>query len=120
MDIEGGEFEWLQSLNSSHMNNIAQMVIEFHNVTKAQLSLFENINKTHTLVNFHGNNCCDLQEKSILDIDIPKVFECLYINNKYLTLPLQLNKQTIPLPFDTANITDKPDIIISTPPFVNK
>ena len=120
MDIEGGEFEWLNSLTTSHMNNIAQMVIEFHNLTKQQLSIFENINKTHTLVNFHGNNCCGLQDKSNFDFDIPKVFECLYINNKYLTLPLELNKLTIPLPLDSANLSNQADITINTAPFVNK
>jgi len=37
MDIEGSEFDWLNSLNSEHMNNISQMVIEFHSITKDKL-----------------------------------------------------------------------------------
>ena len=126
MDIEGGEFEWLNSLTPSHMNNIAQMVIEFHFVqpygpvlTKEGLSLFENINKTHTLVNFHGNSWAGIQDESYLGFKIPSVPECLYINNKYLKLPLELNKLPIPLPLDQSN-SSGPDIVIEYPPFVNK
>jgi hypothetical protein len=30
MDIEGAEVDWLHSLNESHLNKLAQIVIEFH------------------------------------------------------------------------------------------
>jgi hypothetical protein len=118
MDIEGGELDWLNSLNSEHMNNISQMVIEFHSITKDNLPLFEKINQTHIQVNFHGNNCCSTNTD--LGFIIPNVFESLYINRKYITAELPLNKETIPLNIDQPNIASNPDIIIDTPPFVNK
>lgn len=30
IDIEGGEFSWFQSLSKSQMDNISQMLVEFH------------------------------------------------------------------------------------------
>lgn len=110
MDIEGGEYEWLNSLTPTHMDNIAQMVIEIHfshpfaeAMTKEGLKLFENINKTHTLVNFHGNNHGGIQDASYLGFGLPQASEFTYINNKYITLPLELNKLPIPLPLDQSN-----------------
>ena len=127
MDIEGGEFDWLNSLTTDHMNNISQMVIEFHFIqpygtplTKERLSIFKNINKTHTLLNFHGNNNAGIQNKDYLGYEIPAVFECLYVNKKYITKDLELNNELIPLPLDQVNNKSLSDIHIDYPPFVNE
>ena len=119
MDIEGSEFDWLNSLNSDHMNNISQMVIEFHSITKDKLELFEKINKTHIHVNFHANNNENQPYTSDLEFKIPKVFESLYINRKFINNTLPLNKEIIPLALDQPNNTSFPDLIVDTPPFVN-
>ena len=119
MDIEGGEFDWLNSLNSEHMNNISQMVIEFHSITKDNLPLFEKINQTHIQVNFHGNNNETINSTSNLGFKIPNVFESLYINRKYISSELPLNKEIIPLKDDQVNNPSQPDLIIDNPPFVN-
>ena len=33
MDIEGGEYPWLLSIDSNKLNKIKQIVIEFHGIT---------------------------------------------------------------------------------------
>ncbi len=115
MNIEGGEYEWIESLTSEHINKMDQIVIEFHHVTHKP-NVLEKINQTHYLIHFHGNNCCGVIENN--GIDIPTVFQCTYIHKKYITSP-ELNTDVIPGPLDSNDI-EGDDIMIDYPPFVLK
>jgi hypothetical protein len=118
MDIEGGEIPWLHSLNNGQLNKFNQIVIEFHDpFTDKEVDIFNKINKNHTLVHFHANNCCGVRNhKGVL---IPNIFECTYIHNKFFTSPRQLNKDKIPSPIDMKNLLHNDEIYINHRPFVN-
>jgi hypothetical protein len=118
MDIEGGEIPWINSLNENQMNKFVQIVMEFHNpFSENELAVFKKINKTHLLVHFHANNCCGV--RNIKGTYIPNIFECTYINKKYLNLPYELNKNIIPSDIDMKNVLSNDEIIINYKPFVN-
>ena len=117
MDIEGFENNWLQILTSEQLNKFNQMVIEFHFVYDFE-NVFDKINKTHTLLHFHVNNCCQ-PLKNHKGVDIPDVFECTFINKKFINNELNLNKEILPTPIDMVNVLSHPNVIINHPPFVN-
>lgn len=64
MDIEGAEYEWIDAMESRHLNKIKQFVVEFHSFDRENPELFmnwkclEKLTKTHDLVHIHGNNFC--------------------------------------------------------------
>ena len=117
MDIEGYEILWLESLNDNQLNNISQIAIEFHTpFTKKEEDVFKKLNKFFVLLHFHGNNNADFTEYK--GIQIPNVFECTYINKKYIDFPLGLNDEIIPSKYDAPNDSRKNDLIIDYPPFV--
>jgi hypothetical protein len=118
MDIEGGEIPWVESLSEEQINTFAQIVMEFHNpFSQREISVFDKLNKNHILVHFHANNCCGTRvHKGVI---IPNIFECTYIHRKYVTTPLELNKEPIPSPIDMKNVIHKSEIAIQHPPFVN-
>ena len=117
MDIEGGEIPWIKSLSDEQMNKFEQIVMEFHfPFSEKEVDAFEKINKNHYLIHFHGNNCCGvIKHHGVL---IPNVFECTYLHKKYFKETPELNKELIPSKLDIKN-TDKDEICIDYPPFVN-
>jgi hypothetical protein len=118
MDIEGGEIPWLHSLNNDQLNKFDQIVMEFHSpFTQKEIGIFDKINNNHTLIHFHGNNCCGSRNHK--GVSIPNIFECTYIHNKFFTSPRKLNKDNIPSPIDMKNVLRNDEIYISHPPFVN-
>jgi hypothetical protein len=118
MDIEGGEIPWLHSLNNDQLNKFDQIVMEFHNpFTDREVDVFNKINKNHTLIHFHGNNCCGSRNHK--GVSIPNIFECTYIHNKFFTSPRELNKEKIPSSIDMKNVLRSDEIYINHRPFVN-
>ena len=137
IDIEGHEFRLLLFLiDNNYMNKIKQLVVEIHTPADIQMfpeyfsglsdiknenmfELLNNINKTHTLVHFHGNNGCNTQV--IDNIKLPHVFECTYIRNDFMKEQDKI-KNIIPLPtsLDMKNIINKQDFYIDYYPFCNK
>lgn len=120
MDIEGGEIPWIESLTYEHLNKFVQIVMEFHfPFSERENKIFEKLNQTHLLVHFHANNYVGLQ--NIDGINIPQVFECTYVNKKYLINDnYQLNTDLIPSDIDMNNDTRCGDISIDWEPFVHK
>lgn len=120
MDIEGAEIPWLKCLSDEQMQKFSQIVMEFHfPFTEEEIEIFKKINKNHVLFHFHGNNCPAgvINHKGVI---IPNVFECTYVNKKYIDmLNLELNSDNIPTQIDMPNCGG-PDIFIDYPPFVNK
>lgn len=118
MDIEGGEIPWVKSLSTEQIDKFDQIVMEFHHpFSDREVEVFDKINKNHTLVHFHGNNCCGTRKHK--DVEIPNVFECTYLHNKFFTSPRELNTQSIPSSLDMKN-TGNPEILIDHVPFVHK
>jgi hypothetical protein len=84
MDIEGSEFECLHSIESSILNNIEQLVIEFHlgySNINFFYSILQKIDQTHKVIHIHGNNCCGLNA-----VGLPNVLEVSYINKNICNL----------------------------------
>jgi hypothetical protein len=117
MDIEGHELEWIKILTSEQLNKFSQMVIEFHFAFEYE-NIFDKINKTHYLLHFHANNCCHplVNHKGV---NLPKVFECTFVNKKHINKKLNLNKENLPTKLDMPNIANGPDFYFNYKPFVN-
>ena len=122
IDIEGAEVPWLDMLSNEQINKFNQMVIEFHfyeppyyhNFYKCDV--FQKLNKTHTLLHFHSNNCCGVEEYE--NTNFPRVFECTFVNKKLLN-KVTVNERNLPTDLDMVNLGGG-DILIDYPPFVNK
>lgn len=112
MDIEGGEYPWLLSIDSNKLNKIKQIVIEFHGITNNswgcnyndKVKCLEKLSNTHYIIHAHGNNYGPVVN------NIPDVIELTYVNKNYFNSTPELN--TLPLPIvnldypNNSNITD--------------
>ena len=120
MDVEGAEWSFLSTISSEILSKFDQMVFEFHfmtqpkdiNLMNATLACLNKINKTHSLVHLHANNC---GSTLILDDKIlfPDVLELTYVktsnyelvDDENICLPIALDQsnngvtQDIPLGF---------------------
>jgi hypothetical protein len=120
MDIEGGEYSWVRSLTTDHLNKFEQITMEFHapfyyGISRG-MEIFTKLNKTHRLIHLHPNNVAGTS--SYNGVIIPNIFEGTYLHKKYFKTVL-LNTDVIPGPLDMKN-TDQPEIKISYPPFVHR
>jgi len=132
MDIEGHEFKILPTFfENNYINKIKQLVVEIHSPSDIELypnyfaglshiknddmfELFKNINKTHSLIHFHANNCCAMN--TIGGISIPHVFELTYIRNDFIQEKI-LNNERLPTNLDMKNDIEKPDYNLSGFPY---
>jgi hypothetical protein len=123
IDIEGGEYPWLLSLNEELLHNFKQIVIEFHGITddgwntpyNDKVKCLEKLEKTHYIVHAHGNNYGPVVNK------IPDVIELTYVNKKHFTSVPELNSQQLPIQdLDFRNGWGRDDIDLNFPPFVNE
>ena len=100
MDIEGGEYQWIKSVSEEMLQNIKQIVIEFHDICddnhgfifQDKIKCFEKLNKTHYVAHIHANNYAP-----ILFNAIPIVIELTYINKRYFKHKPELNKHFLPI-----------------------
>ena len=105
MDIEGHEFNWLNSLSKDQMKKIKQLVIEFHYPLAHQQKwdMLKKLTDTHYLIHLHPNSGCGFTKGRLSgqerDIIIPHVFECTYILKE---IP-QLSDEEIPGILDRKN-----------------
>ena len=116
MDVEGAEWSFLSTVTSETLNQFDQMVFEFHDLTKpkdqsvmnATLACINKINKTHSLIHLHANNCGSLL---ILDDKIlfPDVLELTYVRTSNYELVDDENI-FLPIPIDQPNNKDAQEI----------
>ncbi len=120
MDIEGGEFDWLDSLTTCHLRRIAQLVIEFHNVrTLGRWDLLQRLAETHRLVHLHPNNYAGASGGGFVgSVFVPDIFECTYVR-KDLIDPVSFNHRVFPHPLDQKNVPQQSDLILSGPPYTS-
>jgi hypothetical protein len=122
MDIEGGEYPWIQSLSEEQLRRFGQIVIEFHGITNdgwgclydEKMRCLAKLANTHYIVHAHGNNSSHVYN------NIPDVIELTYINkNLFLTPP---EKNTVQLPMygiDFPNNSSVGDYNLNFYPFVS-
>lgn len=122
MDIEGGEYPWLLSLNDTQLNKFKQIVIEVHCMNDEscnhnlndKIDCFKKLSNNHYLIHAHANNHAGSNN------NIPDVLELTYIHKSlYKTEPI-LNKTKLPIDnLDFPNRIDINDINLSYYPFTN-
>jgi hypothetical protein len=79
MDIEGCEWDFFKNVN---LQNVSQMVVEFHSGIKYpnfDMEILKKIEESHYLIHIHANNYRKKQY-NINDKIIHSVFEATYIN----------------------------------------
>lgn len=98
MDIEGGEYAWLLDLDEKLLENVMQIVIEFHGINgdgwsanyEEKVICINKLLKSHYIIHAHGNNNVGTTNK------IPDVIELTFINKKYFKEAPKLNKSPLP------------------------
>ena len=121
MDIEGGEYPWLLSLDESQLDKFTQIVIEFHGITNNgwncsyhdKVKCLQKLANTHYIIHAHGNNYGPVANR------IPDVIELTYINKKYFKSIPELNSTSLPVSnLDFPNYPHVNDINLNFYPFV--
>jgi len=121
LDIEGAEFDYINSLSNKQLNKINQIFLEVHWLDKLNdFSFFEKLNQNHILIHAHGNNCGPGDRLfRVGELKIPKVLEVTYLHKKFFSGEYKLNSEPLPSPLDFPNGPNKPDLSLNFPPFVN-
>jgi len=130
MDIEGGEWQWLQGCNTNNLAKFAQISIELHGITNTswhgitinsfgcgyeeKRDCLEKLAQTHYLVHAHGNNA-----DRVASNGLPNVLQLIYINkNLFKDIP-PINTQSLPIcGLDNPTESKYPDIDLNFFPFV--
>jgi hypothetical protein len=139
MDIEGSEFNWLDSMTEDELANFSQIVLEVHwPFDIYRMNMLKKLNNTHYIIHIHGNNYCDRDIPKNLpsgrtydgtvtinngitpQIKLPEVFEVTYINKKLCNnLSVKMKEIHFPTSLDYPNNPNAHDIHFSIP-IINK
>jgi len=125
MDIEGGEYQWIECLNIQELSNIGQLTIELHGITgdgwntvyENKVKCLEKLNISHYIIHAHGNNFAPVHN------NIPDVIELTYLNKRFFDQAPSLNDKLMPMSLeglDYPNLSNVPDINLSFPPFTKQ
>lgn len=123
MDIEGGEYPWIQNISDELLQHFKQIVIEFHGITgdewntsyNDKIKCFEKLSNTHYIVHAHGNNYGKVVN------GFPDVIELTYVNKKYFKKVPEVNRKPLPTPgLDFRNYEIHKDIDLNFYPFVHE
>lgn len=114
MDVEGAEWDFLETVELNTLKRFDQIVLELHNVIKSGygkriLKLLSKLNKTHQLVHLHGNNCGYVIK--IGDKVFPDVLEATYVLKDRYNF-MEDSEIMLPLPMDIANDRARSDIVL--------
>jgi len=110
MDIEGGEWNILNEINSNILLKFKYIIVEFH-INNTYLPIYSNVfkklNKTHQIFHLHRNNCCGIIKFD--GVYICAALEISYVireNNKFI-----LSSDNFPVKnIDFPNIKNRKDI----------
>lgn len=115
MDVEGAEWDFLETVQPKVLRQFDQIIFEIHNVVRGcedyekerRYAALQKLNETHRLVHLHGNNTgYVLQMKNGI---IPDVLEVTYVNkDKFKTAPM--DTAFLPTPMDKPNDPNRQDI----------
>lgn len=123
MDIEGYEYDWIDSLSVNDLKKFKQITIEFHFINDNNLNISYELKQkclnklydTHYLIHAHGNNNCGTTNS------IPDVIELTYIRKDVIgdEENITYNKTALPIKnLDYPNNWNKPDISLNFYPFL--
>ena len=125
MDIEGGEYPWLNSLTLEDLQHFKQIVMEIHcpaddtfgSIASVKYECLKKLATTHKIVHAHPNNNGTGWGQNIVNNGIPTIMELTYIRNDTITDDLPLN--TIPFPIDGLDYNNAPygTMYLTAPPF---
>lgn len=120
MDIEGAEWDVLDTVPESLLKCFRQMAFEFHGMTdefevnrKKILRVLKKLNNTHQIIWVHGNNYSYAVSNG--EITMPDAIEVLYLNRDYyrfsdegIRLPLDIDMPNYPSrkDYDLSFLTD--------------
>ena len=129
MDIEGSEFNWIDSMSLDDLNCFSQIVMEIHwPFDKYRCEMLKKLNQTHYIVHIHGNNYCDrdipehlpsgrtydgtltINHSNCPTIKLPEVFEITYIRKSNFTDNLTKIEKKYPTSLDSPNNPNAKDI----------
>jgi hypothetical protein len=121
MDIEGSEYPWLLSLETSELNKFGQIVMELHGITdgswgcdyRIKMNCIAKISKTHYIVHAHGNNYSEVCNQ------FPNVIELTFVHKRFFTAEPPLNSLPLPCHLDHPNNPTISDIDLNFYPFVS-
>lgn len=85
MDVEGAEWDFLNSVDSELLNQFTQITFELHRLTDEKnaqnvLSALDKLNQTHQLVWIHANNFGHIEKAG--ELEIPAYVEVTYLNKR--------------------------------------
>lgn len=104
MDVEGAEWQFIESVTIELLDKFDQIVFEMHGLTNEGqkdkiFSSLQKLNQTHQLIWIHGNNYARAEVAD--NILIPDCIEVLYVNkNKY---DFEMAECVFPLELDQPN-----------------
>lgn len=109
MDIEGGERNWLDSMEPNELCKISQLAIEFHAIDNIDhWKYLYQLGQTHFIVHAHGNNYAKTFFYN--GQNVPKFIELTYVRKTNIP-NAKLNTQQFPIknldfPCDSDNHND--------------
>lgn len=116
MDVEGYEWEFLETVDETILEKFDQILFEFHEIITAssvekklqKLHALEKLNKTHHLIHLHGNNC----DSAIYlgEACIPNVLEATYVNRKRYSL--EDADIILPISLDAPNSSSNEELVL--------
>ncbi len=116
IDIEGYEYEWINSLSNEQLNKFKQIVIEIHlPFDQFKYKIMHKLANNFYLIHIHGNNFANTKKRS--GYKIPCVFECTYLRKDKLNL--KANKLSFPTKLDMPNNPNKNDILLNKYPYIH-
>jgi len=124
MDIEGGEYPWLNSLSLEDLRSFKQIVIEFHGINdntwncsyENKSCCLQKLATTHYLVHCHGNNWGGVQ--CVDGKYVPNVIELTYVRKDALDAVPEFNHTRFPTGIDYPNNPNFPELSLNFAPFV--
>jgi hypothetical protein len=113
MDVEGAEWDFLNSTSSEILAQFAQMTFEFHFMTNKKMEsiiipALEKLNKTHQAIWIHGNNGGIVQKAK--DILIPDILEVTFVRRS--DYAFKKSERIFPTELDMPNAADFKDIYL--------
>jgi tetratricopeptide (TPR) repeat protein len=116
LDIESGEYAWLNKCDPSTLQRVKQIVLEIHQpLHLTKLALLAKLAATHVLVHIHGNNAG--KAENIGGALVPRLLECTYVRKDFADEKPASNREQFPKSIDRPNIAGKDQYVLSGWPY---
>lgn len=120
MDIEGHEYDNINSWSAGLLGRFKVIVIEFHCLSRLKrpwrpkarkmMSAISRLSETHLCVHLHPNNCCGSFRLAGTNLEIPNVVECTYLRRDCAFVEADA-RVLLPHPLDSSNLPHLSDLI---------